>query len=157
MAYRGNFRDVRPLNPTTYSLSEGRVTIGSEFLEGWFQEAATLHCVPLAWKRGLVLPPGHELEAWYVWASNESSGPWIVDPAALLASEPVDEPDRHLRSLIYDAGMALSRGRHRLSCPIFSAFGARGDSVMWLVREGFSVSLWTDFGFQYWFGRLGKP
>lgn len=149
---------MRPTNPIAYTVADGRITVGKELLPSWFGRQGkepTLFCVPLSWSRRLTLPSGHELGAWYLWNASEAGGDWAVDPQRVLTGAFESDVTHYLQSLIYEASLVATERKHRLNCAgLFDALITRGDRFVWVAPEPNSISIWTDFAFQSWYGHL---
>ena len=145
-----------PTNAKFKSASDGRITLDKDRLPSWMQPGKPFFLVPLIWKRALSLPAGHELEAWYAWRGPAHSEDWITTPVD-ISSGSAASIDFYLSQLIYEAKIDVDTRSSRLSCPgLLKALGFRSDSYVWLATEPDSVSIWTDFAFQTWFGGLGS-
>jgi hypothetical protein len=147
-----------PQNPKIYRVERGsRIVVAKAFIPTWVREKEHAgYCVPLAWIKELQLPPGKELEAWYVWNGMESDSGWLISPAAVLAAGPGDDAMARLRSLMYEATIRQERQRVcRLTCAgLFHSLVSVGGPNLWVAFEATSISLWTDFAFQHHYGNL---
>jgi hypothetical protein len=150
---------VRPINPRTYKItSENRLTVGEQFLPAWVDRdhgAPAVCCIPLIWARQIDLPEGHELEAWYVWDRQEPTKDWRISPRVILDG-PLDTTSAiHQAAVIYEASIEETDRKYRLSCTgLFSSLRERGHKLMWVTADPPSFSVWTDFAYQAWHGKL---
>ena len=103
----------------------------------------------------MLLPDGHQLEAWFVWSENDPSRDWLIDPRSLLDPDQTSENARHLRTLIYPATLLLSDRKHRLSCAgLLRYLVDKGGPRLWLTDEQSSFGIMTDFAYHTAYGRL---
>jgi hypothetical protein len=150
---------MSPENPGIYTIDEvdGRIRIPKGSLPKSLSHTTRdgeLFLVPIGWKRRVTLSEGHELEAWYLWDSRIQEGEWRIDPRNMLNNN-VDENDSdlHFRSLMYPAKFDSNS---RLACVnLFSAVAEIAGRKVWVAPESNSISIWTNFAFQFWYGRLG--
>jgi hypothetical protein len=150
-----------PENPGIYTIDEvdGRIRIPKGSLPKSLSKATRdgeLFLVPIGWKRPVTLSEGHQLEAWYLWDARIQEGEWRIDPKSLVNSSAgveEEESDYYSRSLIYPAKFD---SRSRLACVnLFSALADIAGRKVWVAPEPNSISVWTNFAFQTWYGRLG--
>ena len=124
----------------------------------WFAAAhstATIHLVPLLWKRELALPDGHQLEAWFVWSENDTSQEWLIDPKAVLDADPASANGYHLQTLVYPASFMSSDRKHRLSCAgLFRYLVEKSGPKLWVTDERSSLGIMTDFAYHTAYGKL---
>lgn len=151
---------MRPGNPefVTPDAANGyRITIPARLVPPWFTGAkeGVVHLVPMLWKRELVVPDGHQLEAWFVWNEDDSSDDWVTDPRTVLDPNQYSANSHHLQTLIHDASFALSDRKHRLRCAgLFNYLVEKGGPKLWITDERSSIGVMTDFAYQTAYGRL---
>ncbi len=135
-------------------MDSGRIQLSRSLIPDWLSaanEARDVYCVPLARRTPLGLPMGRELEAWYLWSAASKGVDWLIDPVGVLAG--TEQPNFPLRSLMYPARLD---GKSRLCCPdLFNAISAMSERTLWIAPDPQSVTIWTNFAFQAWYGRLG--
>jgi hypothetical protein len=151
---------VQPIHPRIGTIDdvEKRLAIPSEFTVPWFKQighSEAVYCIPLLWRRHLPIAPGHELEAWYVWARADPTRSWVTDPLVVLESSGDTGNEFYLKGLMYPAILATSNRKCRLSCAdLFDYLIKRTGSKFWLVQEPNSLSILSDYAFQTGCGRL---
>lgn len=147
-----------PVNPAVYAIDEdGRVLTPKAMLPRWLTqptEDGEIYFVPIGWKRRVTLTPGHESEAWYLWGPGSQDVGWVINPSEVIVNDPDQgATDFHLRSLIYPARYD---SKSRLCCAsLLNAIAEIAGRKVWIAPELVSVSIWTNFAFQTWYGRLG--
>lgn len=138
-----------PQNPTTYTVESGRIQLKKSTAPAWLEiDAEGSFCIPLIWFRAVSLPPGHELEAFLLWSPAMDSSGWPMDMGAeQLPKQAV------LQSLMYPARLD---NKFRLCCALFSSLTdiGQGGRSLWVAHEHGSLSIWSNFAFQYVHGRL---
>jgi hypothetical protein len=149
---------MAPENPAMYSIDEdGRISVPKGMLPSWLTqptEGGEIYFVPIAWKRRVTLTTGHELEAWYLWGSGRQDAGWVINPSEIAGSDSDQgKSNFHLRSLIYPARYD---SKSRLCCvSLLNAIAGIASRSVWIAPEPGGVSIWTNFAFQTWYGRLG--
>jgi hypothetical protein len=151
---------LQPIHPRIGTIEDGekRLAIPSELVPPWFKEiekSDQVYCIPLLWRRNIPIGPGHELEAWYVWARADPTKSWVTDPLAVLESSGDAGNEFYLKGLMYPAILATSNRKCRLSCAVlFDDLIKRSGSKFWIVQERNSLSILTDYAYQTGCGRL---
>ena len=149
---------MSPANPAIYVIDEdGRIQIPKGMLPSWLTqptEEGEIYFLPIGWKRRVMLTTGHELEAWYLWGSRRQDAGWVINPSEIIIGKADQRTANfHLQSLIYPARYD---SKNRLSCAnLLNAIAEIGGGNVWIAPEPESVSIWTNFAFQSWYGRLG--
>jgi hypothetical protein len=151
--------DVLPGNPSKVSVtraSQYRPAIPKVLTEIWEEAilvAREWWLVPVTWNRPLDnLPVERSLEAWFLWTQALGSADWQVKPDEVLASTGANY--FHHRSLMHPAKLDSHTGSVRLSCDLLIDLSKRSGNFVWIAPETTSVSVWTDFAYQAWFGNL---
>jgi len=153
---------MQPVHPRTGTIDdvEKRLAIPSEFALPWFKQIGgsdVVYCIPLLWRRHLPIAPGHELEAWYLWARPDPTKNWVTDPLAVLESSGDSGNEFYLKGLMYPAILATSSRKYRLSCAnLFDYLLKRSGSKFWIVQERNSISIHTDYAYQTGCGGLTR-
>ncbi len=154
------YATVQPIHPRigTIEDEEKRLAIPTDLVPTWFGQLGksdAVYCIPLLWRRNVPIAPGHELEAWYVWARPDPTKNWITDPLVVLDSSGDIGNQFYLKGLMYPAKLATSSRKYRLSCAdLFDYLHKRSGAKFWLVPERNSLSIMTDIAFQTGCGRL---
>lgn len=150
---------LQPTNPkrATVEEEEKRIAVPQPFVPDWLRHLDgqdQLFCVPLLWARTILVPPGHELDAWYVWGTADPRRDWVTNPQAVLDTDD-DGNAFYLKNLMHVAHVTAANRQCKITCAgLFSYLIERSGSKLWLTRERQSIGIFTEFAYHTVYGRM---
>lgn len=143
--------------PATVEEKEKRIAVPQPLVPDWLRntdDQAQVFCIPLLWVRAIPIPPGHELDAWYVWSATDPRTDWVTNPNAVLDAED-DGTAFYLKNMMHIVTVTAGNRQCKISCAgLFGYLVERSGSKLWLTHERHSIGILTDFAYHTVYGRL---